>query len=275
MTTFSSSYDVSTPQGADDPVEGDDRIREAKAATQERENVDHYWPLTGTEVSDKDAGEHRKVTLRVGSAPTAVANKGFVYAKDVAGKAELFYRDEDGNEVQITTGGSIVTGDFPGKMVAYGGSSAPSGWVLCDGAAYSRTETYDALFAVIGIAYGNGDESTTFNVPDMRGRVPVGLDAGNVNLAVADALGETGGEESNTLTVTEMPLHGHPFRVATEGSINDVAGGLALDLSGNSNQEAFNGTPSQTLGEQIGGEGEDGAHNNLQPFNTANWIIKI
>lgn len=107
MTVFADTFDKATPAGSDDPSEADDRMREIKAAIQERENVDHYWPLTGTEVSDVDAGEHRKVTLRVGSAPTAVADKGFVYAKDVAGKAELFYRDEDGNEIQLTSGGKL------------------------------------------------------------------------------------------------------------------------------------------------------------------------
>ncbi len=115
MTVFADTYDTVSPAGGDNPTEGDDRIRETKAAIQERENVDHYWPLTGTEVSDVDTGEHRKVTLRVGSAPSAVANKGFVYAKDVAGKAELFYIDEDGNEVQITSGGKILSASLDSK----------------------------------------------------------------------------------------------------------------------------------------------------------------
>lgn len=109
MTVFSDTFDTATPVGAtDNPAEADDRMREIKAATQERENVDHYWPLTGTEVSDVDTGEHRKVTLRTGSAPSNVANKGFVYAKDVGGKVELFFIDEDGNEIQITTAGKVI-----------------------------------------------------------------------------------------------------------------------------------------------------------------------
>lgn len=115
MTVFADTYDTVSPSGDDNPTEGDDRIRETKAAIQERENVDHYWPLTGTEVSDADTGEHRKVTLRVGSAPSAVADKGFVYAKDVSGKAELFYIDEDGNEVQITSGGKILSASLDSK----------------------------------------------------------------------------------------------------------------------------------------------------------------
>ena len=112
---FSHTFDTATPAGSDDPAEADDRMREIKAAIQERENVDHYWPKTGTEVSDADTGEHRKVTLRTGSAPSAVADKGFVYAKDVSGKAELFYIDEDGDEVQLTSGGKILSASLDMK----------------------------------------------------------------------------------------------------------------------------------------------------------------
>ncbi len=71
--------------------------------------------------------------------------------------------------------------EFPGMLVpigsilAYSGASAPTGWVLCDGAAISRT-TYATLFAAIGTSFGTGDGSTTFNVPDLRGRVLVGKD---------------------------------------------------------------------------------------------------
>lgn len=103
------TYDVNTPAGTDDPKEGDDRIREVKAALQERLARDHYFPKTGSQVSDENAGEHKKITLRVGSAPTAVVDKGFIYAKDVGdpAKAELFYRDEDGDEIQITSGGIL------------------------------------------------------------------------------------------------------------------------------------------------------------------------
>lgn len=104
---FTDIIDTSLPAGNDDPAEADDNMRRIQGGFQELLNVDHLFEKTGTEISDADSGEHRKVTLRTGSAPSAVANKGFVYAKDVSGKAELFYRDEDGNEVQISSGGII------------------------------------------------------------------------------------------------------------------------------------------------------------------------
>ena len=120
---LSNTYDVVTPAGGDNPTEGDDRIREVKAAIQERMNDknsvadagDHYWPKTGSEVSDVNTGEHRRLTLRVRSAPTQEADKGIVYSKDVAGKAELFYIDEDGNEVQLTSGGNILSASLDSK----------------------------------------------------------------------------------------------------------------------------------------------------------------
>lgn len=102
-TTWNAAFEA-TPAAGANVSGGDDRIRELKEAVRERMEKDHYWDETGT---DADHGEHVKVTLRVGSAPTQAANKGIIYAKDVSGKAELFYIDEDGDEVQITSGGSL------------------------------------------------------------------------------------------------------------------------------------------------------------------------
>jgi microcystin-dependent protein len=103
----------------------------------------------------------------------------------------------------LTTPSPFIPGDF--KV-----SSVPSqaGWVLCDGAAYSRTNfVYSALFAAIGTSFGPGDGSTTFNVPDSRGRtlVGVGLGPGLTNRV----LGAAGGAESHAIATAEMPNHTH------------------------------------------------------------------
>lgn len=85
-----------------------------------------------------------------------------------------------------------------GSLTAYAGSTAPTGWLLCYGQAVSRT-TYAALYSAIGTTYGSGDGSTTFNLPDLRGRVVAGLDdmggtdAGRLDLA--NTLGITGGAQ--------------------------------------------------------------------------------
>lgn len=112
MTTFSSTYDTATPAGSDDPAEADDRMREIKAATQERENVDHYWPLTGTEVSDADTGEHRKVLFHapIAATPTVAADHGDLRIKDVANGsdtlAELVFTNESEEELQLSSSGN-------------------------------------------------------------------------------------------------------------------------------------------------------------------------
>lgn len=94
----------------------------------------------------------------------------------------------------------------PAGMVSqFAGASAPTGWLLCDGTAVSRA-TYASLFSAIGTAYGAGDGSTTFNLPNLKGRVSVGLDGAQTEF---DALGETGGSKTHTLTAAEMPSHTH------------------------------------------------------------------
>ena len=103
-TVFSSTFDTATPAGGDSPTEADDRMREIKAAVQERENVDHYWPLTGTEVSDAFTGEHRKITYFSTIAdPTQVAGKAHLYMKS----DELYYQDDSNTTLQMTAGGDL------------------------------------------------------------------------------------------------------------------------------------------------------------------------
>lgn len=95
---------------------------------------------------------------------------------------------------------------LPAGMVApYAGGSAPTGWLLADGSAVSRS-TYADLFAAIGTSYGAGDGSTTFNLPNLKGKLPVGRDAAQSEF---DTLGETGGEKTHVLTTAELPSHAH------------------------------------------------------------------
>ena len=111
-------------------------------------------------------------------------------------------------ETMISVGaGGMPTGDtFPiGAITSYAGDTAPTNWLICDGSAISRT-TYADLFDAIGTTYGIGDGSTTFNLPNLKGRVITGLDSSQTEF---DTLGETGGEKTHTLTVNEMPSHTH------------------------------------------------------------------
>ena len=197
----SNPVDPNVPASSESPKLGDDRIRELAAAVAELLSVDHYMGSdggAGTGYNEDAAGEHDKVTLRVqASAPTSEADKGHIYAKDVSSKAEMHYKDEDGNVIQITTAGaikkSVLEGSAfvpPGAITSYAGSSAPTGWLLCDGSAVSRT-TYADLFAVCGITYGAGNGSTTFNLPNLVGYFIRGLDIGGAVDPDSRTLGST------------------------------------------------------------------------------------
>jgi len=92
-----------------------------------------------------------------------------------------------------------------GSISMWSTATAPTDWLLCDGSAVSRT-TYATLFGVISTTYGTGDGSTTFNLPNLKGRIPVGRDSAQTEF---DVLGETGGAKTHTLVTAEMPSHTH------------------------------------------------------------------
>ena len=101
------------------------------------------------------------------------------------------------------------TPSLTGEVKLYAGSSPlPSPWLLCDGSIVSHLE-YPRLFSIIGTKYGEGHNSTTFRLPDLRGRVPVGVDTNQVRVRQAADIGAEGGEASHTLTVEQLPAHAH------------------------------------------------------------------
>jgi microcystin-dependent protein len=97
-----------------------------------------------------------------------------------------------------------------GVISQFAGASAPTGYLLCQGQAISRTD-YSALFAVVGTTYGAGNGSTTFNLPDLRTRVPVGQNSSGTFAT----LGATGGDETRTLAIGNLPSHTHSFSATT------------------------------------------------------------
>lgn len=99
-----------------------------------------------------------------------------------------------------------------GAVMPYAGATAPSGYLLCQGQAVSRT-TYAELFEVIGSTYGAGDGTTTFNLPNLKGNVPVGLNTDDTDFKT---LGKISGEKKHTLTVNEMPSHNHEATVGVD-----------------------------------------------------------
>jgi microcystin-dependent protein len=145
----------------------------------------------------------------------------------------------------------------------------PDGWLLCNGASI-QANIYVNLYNVIGYTYGGSGNN--FNVPDMRGRVTVGTGTG-AGLS-ARTLGATGGQETHTLSVDEMPSHSHSSN-ATGGAIglitstgsNTAANGL--DNTANE-PDLFASLPALT----INNTGSGNPHNNMQPFISLNYLIK-
>lgn len=156
-----------------------------------------------------------------------------------------------------------------GAIMPYSSSSIPTNWLECNGQAISRT-TYADLFAAIGTTFGPGDGSTTFNLPDLCGRIPIGYGTGTDGNGTSinfSPIASKGGEYQHWLTVNEMPSHNHN-RVETEGphmypnwGTSSCWGAQALQMSGNAGETT----------KYVGG---DQAHNNVQPFLTTKYIIK-
>lgn len=108
-----------------------------------------------------------------------------------------------------------------GIIEMYAGSSAPDGWLLCDGSIVSRI-TYANLFKIIGVAYGSGNSNTTFALPDMRGRIPLGVGTGTG--LTSRSLASTTGLETVTLIEANLPSHTHTATVGTESSTHTHSG---------------------------------------------------
>jgi microcystin-dependent protein len=163
------------------------------------------------------------------------------------------------NARNISVAGSSAPGGLApaGVVLPFAGSTAPTGWLLCFGQAVSRT-TYASLFTALGTSYGAGDGSTTFALPDLRGRIPGGKD--NMGGSAASrltsggsgvdgaTLGASGGTQTHTLTNAQLPTS-----VIGTGGSTIARGSTVSDL--------------QTVG-----SGQ--AHNNTQPTIILNYIIK-
>lgn len=208
---------------------------------------------------------------------------------------------------------------FPtGSLMPYAGTTAPaqgvsSGalpWLLCDGTPYSRS-TYATLYALIGTTYGSGDGSTTFNVPDMRGRVPLGQGSGvggqtsvssglitGGSALTARTVGQWTGEEKHLLTASESGMPA--YTPAGSVTVNNNSADILLETTGGTNEgyatitvqsgtgTSFNhisggaanlrggahGHPATFGGTAFSGASAASSHNVLPPLLVVSYIIK-
>tara|TARA_R110001632_G_scaffold107700_1_gene217385 strand:- start:322 stop:924 length:603 start_codon:yes stop_codon:yes gene_type:complete len=189
---------------------------------------------------------------------------------------------------------------FIGQIMLFAGNFAPRTWAFCDGALLAISSN-TALFSILGTTYG-GDGRTTFGLPDLRGRVPVGPRRGP-GLSTYD-LGERGGAETAAVALAQLPSHSHtPMNnagaeqhvthstapatneIPAVGDVRAVANFTEAGGFGATNVKSFgeltgaNAISGQTLaadaGLTINNTGSTQAHYNLQPFEAVNYIIAM
>ena len=189
---------------------------------------------------------------------------------------------------------TVITFVPSGVIFDYAGATAPTGFLLCDGSAVSRT-TYADLFTIIGTTYGAGDGSTTFNLPDCEGRVTAGKEALATRLTNQSGgvdggtLGDTGGAETHALTSGQNAAHTHgagsysaashshdvPARDFSTAGSSD--GSRLSEANGGGSTDTFTNMDVSGALDVSGTSGSSGsgtAHNNVQPTIIVNKIIK-
>ncbi len=226
--------------------------------------------------SDIDTGMYRSADNEI-----AFTNAGTLTAKIIPG---VIFVD---GKVQESDGDLIPAG----TMIDYAGTNEPGGWLLCNGQAVSRAD-FSGLFAAIGTTFGVGNGSTTFNVPDMRGRVSAGIDnmggIGAAGVLTGLALSNQVGTQTHVISLDELPTHNHTVSGTTGDESNththqygSVAtggfsgGGLGITAATNSNATSANSTGhTHTFSATTSANGSSTAMTLVQPTMGINKLIK-
>jgi len=160
---------------------------------------------------------------------------------------------------------------FVGEIRMFGGSFAPAGWAFCDGSTLPIAEN-DTLFNLIGTTYG-GDGQQTFNLPDLRGRVPIHQGQGTIQNYV---IGEVGGVESVTLTTQQIPTHTHTMMASSENGQQPQPTGAYLAQTNPGFPYVASSQPFVQLNAgSVAVVGGSQPHDNMAPSLAISYIISL
>jgi microcystin-dependent protein len=159
-----------------------------------------------------------------------------------------------------------VSQPYIGEIRIFAGNYAPYGWMFCQGQLLPINE-YDTLFNLIGTTYG-GDGQSTFQLPDLRGRLPIHQGGGFT-------LAQKSGVEAVTLTTQQIPAHSHPFQASTaDGNANMPSGNMAAKAT--TVTLYYQAVPTNAMGpNSISSTGGSLPHDNFQPYLCLDFIISL
>ena len=160
---------------------------------------------------------------------------------------------------------------FIGEIRLFAGNFAPAGWALCSGQLLPISEN-EVLFQLIGTTYG-GDGETTFNLPDLRGRVPIHQGQGSGLSSYQ--MGQIGGVETVTLAQTQMPVHSHPMVASTNAGVANSPEGRVLATPPEQARFTADTAGSALASQMVGSVGGSQPHENLQPYLCITYIISL
>jgi microcystin-dependent protein len=160
---------------------------------------------------------------------------------------------------------------YVGEIRMFAGNFPPNGWAFCSGQLLPISEN-ETLFNLIGTTYG-GDGQETFALPNLQSRVPI--PAGTGPDGTTYQLGESGGTESVTLTVQQIPAHTHPMTASSDPANTPNPGNNVLARSGQVNMFFNGGVSTQMNAQSVGPAGGSQPHENCQPFLVINFILSL